>query len=165
MNTGAAAAAALAAPVAAFWAGFKATAHAVDDARLYEAFAFGDSDALADALAQLVLAGRKRATAGLLWAFEAEGKRLPRAGDLSIVTSWGGQPLCVIETLQVDVLPFDQVDAEFAATEGEGDGSLAYWRRAHAEYFARECARLRRTPSDTMPVVCERFALVHARAR
>jgi len=155
------AAAALAAPVAAFWAAFQAATGAVADARFYEAFAFGDSEELAASLAQLVLAGRKRATAGLLWALEAEGKRLPRAGDLSVVTTWAGQPLCVIETLQVDVVPFDQVGAEFAAREGEGDGSLTYWRQAHAEFFARECARLGRTASDAMPVVCERFVVLY----
>ena len=108
-----------------------------------------------------MLDGRKRATAGLLWAFEVERKPLPRPGDLSVVTGWSGQPLCVIETLAVDVVPFDDVTAEFAATEGEGDGSLAYWRQAHTEYFARECARIGRVPSGSMPVVCERFAVVY----
>ncbi|HEY6510735.1 MAG TPA: ASCH domain-containing protein, partial [Burkholderiaceae bacterium] len=53
------------------------------------------------------------------------------------------------------------VTAEFAATEGEGDGSLAFWRQAHAEYFARECAGIGRTPNGDMPVVCERFAVVY----
>ena len=31
------------------------------------------------------------------------------------------------------------------AIEGEGDGSLALWRRAHEAFFARECARIGRT--------------------
>jgi uncharacterized protein YhfF len=144
-----------------FWALFKDAAGAVDDARFYEAFCFGDHEALADSLAELVLSGRKRATAGLLWAYEAEGKRLPRAGDLSVVTDWAGHPLCVIETQAVDVVPFDDVTAEFAATEGEGDGSLEDWRRGHTEFFARECARLGRTPSGSMQVACERFAVVY----
>jgi len=109
-----------------------------------------------------VLDGRKRATAGLLWAFEVERKPLPRPGDLSVVTRWSGQPLCVIETLAVDLVPFDDVTAEFAATEGEGDGSLAFWRQGHTEYFARECARIGRVPSGSMPIVCERFVVVYA---
>jgi len=156
--------AAIAPAIAGFWARFKVARPAADDARFYEAFYFGDHQELADSLAGLVLGGRKRATAALLWAFEVEGKPLPRPGDLSVVTNWAGQPLCVIETLAVDVVPFDDVSAEFAATEGEGDGSLAHWQREHASYFARECARIGRVPDGSMPVVCERFAVVYAPA-
>ena len=151
---------AMAPDIAEFWARFKTAAGEVDDARFYEAFHFGDNEELADSLAQLVLDGRKRATAGLVWAFEAEGKRLPRTGDLSVVTDWPGRPLCVIETRAVDLVPFDDVSAEFAAVEGEGDGSLAHWRQGHTEFFSRECARIGRVPSGTMLVACERFAVV-----
>lgn len=146
---------------AAFWQAFCAAVPGVDDARFYEAFAFGDSAALADELAALVLAGTKRATAGALWTFEAEAKPLPAPGALSIVTTWAGEPLAVIETLSVQVLPFDQVDADFAATEGEGDGSLAFWRAAHRAYFSRECAAAGRVFAEQMPVACERFRLLY----
>ena len=66
--------------------------------------------------------------------------------------------MSVIETKGVEVVLYGEVSAEFAAIEGEGDGSLAYWRRAHWAYFRRECAR---TPSLDVPVVCERFELVY----
>ena len=42
-----------------------------------------------------------------------------QAGRLEIITAFDGTPRCVIETQQVDVVPFDQVSGEFAATEGE----------------------------------------------
>lgn len=144
-----------------FWQGFARATGRADDARFFEAFSFGDSEALADELAALVLQGTKRATAGSVWSAEAEGKRLPRPGDLSIVTNWAGHPVCVIETLQVEVLPFRDVTAGFAAAEGEGDGSLAYWRDAHRAYFSRECDRAGRAFTDEMPVACERFAVVY----
>ncbi len=144
-----------------FWRRFVAVACPVDDTRFYEAFSFGDSPAMADELAALVLRGTKRVTAGSLWSFEAHGKRLPVPGDLSIVTGGSGAPLCIIETRAVDIVPFDEVDAGFAAAEGEGDGSLPYWRDAHRQYFARECARDGREFSGRMPVVCERFDVVY----
>ena len=150
--------------VAAFWSEFSRHVGGVDDASFYEAFHFGDSDALAQELAALVLAGTKRATAGAVWSFEAAGKRLPRPGDLSVVTAWSGQPLAVIRTTRVELMPFDRVTAEFAAVEGEGDGSLDFWRRAHTAYFGRECARVGRVFSVHMPVCCERFELVYAPA-
>jgi uncharacterized protein YhfF len=58
------------------------------------------------------------------------------------------------------VLPFDEVTAEYAAIEGEGDGSLAYWREAHRAFFGRECERIGRQPVDSMPVVCSIFEVV-----
>ena len=96
----------------------------------------------------------------LLWAHERENKPVPRPGDPSIVTDFAGNAVCVIETVRVDIVAFNEVSAEFAATEGEGDGSLAYWRRAHDEFFGRECRRLGRQPAHDMPLVCERFEVV-----
>jgi uncharacterized protein YhfF len=144
-----------------FWADFASTNGEMDDSRFYEAFFFGDGEQLANELAELVLSGVKRATAGAVWWFEAEGKRLPQQGDLSIVTDWSGKPLCVIETQTVEVVPFCEVSAEFAATEGEGDGSLASWQVAHRQYFSRECARAGREFTESMLVACERFAVVY----
>ncbi len=148
------------AALADFWKRFDAQAGGVDSARFYEAFHFGDHEELANALADLVLDGTKRATAGLMASFEREGKPLPRPGDLSVVTDWAGAPLCVIETLRVDVVRFDEVTAAFAAVEGEGDGSLGFWREAHTSAFSRECARLGQVFGESMPVACERFMVV-----
>jgi uncharacterized protein YhfF len=144
-----------------FWNGFARAVGGVDDERFCEAFFFADSEELANELGELVLRGVKRATAGSVWSYAFEGKRLPQPGDLSIVTNWSGQPLCVIETRSVDVVPFNEVDAEFAATEGEGDGSLAFWQQAHRAYFSRECARAGREFTESMLIACERFEVVY----
>jgi len=145
--------------LAAFWRAFAEATGGANEARFTEAFAFGDSEAMADELAALVLQGTKRATASALWAYEAEGEALPRAGDLSIVTDGSGTPRCVIETLSVEVVPFRDVSAAFAATEGEGDGSLAYWRQVHRAFFTRECVAAGREFTESMEVVCERFVV------
>jgi len=147
--------------LSAFWGEFAKATGGADEERFYEAFFFGDSEAMATELAELVLQGTKRATAGALWSYEAEGQRLPQPGDLSIVTDWSGQPLCVIQTQSVEVVPFHEVTAEFAATEGEGDGSLAFWQRAHREFFSRECAAAGKEFTESMQVVCERFSMVY----
>lgn len=146
-----------------FWRAFCATISPDLMPRFYEAFHFADTEAAANELAELALRGTKRATAGLLWAFEAVGTRLPARGDLSVVTDWRGTPVCVIETVDVAIVPFDQVTEQFAATEGEGDGSLRYWREAHWASFTRECQRIGRTPTPEMPVVCEEFRVVYRR--
>jgi len=126
----------------------------------YSAWHFCDNQADADELVELVLAGRKRATAGALWSYEAEDEPLPRAGDFSVITDWSGTARCIIRTVTVEVVAFAAVSEEFAATEGEGDRSLAYWREAHWAAFSRELEASGRAPQPDMPVVCERFEVV-----
>ena len=129
----------------------------------YQIWHFGDSAALARELADLVLHGAKRATAGLLWDAELDSNMMPVLGGHSLVTGHDGTPLLVIQTTRIDIRPYGEVDADFAAAEGEGDGSLAFWREAHWSYFSRRCAALGREPSVDMPVVLERFALIYPR--
>jgi uncharacterized protein YhfF len=125
-----------------------------------DAFAFGDSPALANELAALVQAGRKRATASLPVEFTSVGLPLPAAGDVSIVTLADGAPVAIIELIEVRHVAFQVVEAAFAADEGEGDGSLAWWQAAHRKYFGRVCARLGGEFDETTPVICQRFRLV-----
>jgi uncharacterized protein YhfF len=118
---------------------------------------FGDSAELADELLALVLIGKKTATCGALWQYEAEGAPVPKAGARFIMLDGINRPRCVIETVEVEVKPFDKVDAKFAHDDGEGDQSYAYWREAHETYFRRQGPF-----SPGMLVVCERFRLIEA---
>ncbi len=143
------------------WQAFLASKPEYQATRFYESFFFADSEPVANYLAELVLSGVKRATAALVWGLEAEGKDPPRPGDLSIVTDWSGKAVCVIETVSTEVVPFEEVAAEFAAAEGEGDKTLESWRREHWAYVSRECSRIGREPTARMPVLCERFKVVY----
>lgn len=144
-----------------FWLAFGRSFGATSDPPLEDVFAFGDDPALANHLADLVLAGRKRATAGALWSYKAEGLEPPTPGALSIITRWDGTPACVIEAVDVQVVPFNLVSAEFAAAEGDGDGSLAQWRSTHQAFFERECRAADRQFDEQMPVVCVCFRVVY----
>lgn len=130
------------------------------DLKMPEAWAFGDGAEMADELGALVAAGIKTATASLLWEYEFEGSPLPKPGDLSIILDGHGHPICLIETVAVEVKPFKQVDDQFAFDEGEGDRTLKFWRDAHWRFFSRTCQQIGKELSEEMPVVCERFQLV-----
>lgn len=123
--------------------------------------AFGDSAALSEELLDLIRAGRKRASASLLWAHEAEGESVPRVGDIEVVVDHLGHPALVTRAVEVEVVPFNEVTAVFAAREGEGDRSLDHWRLEHWKFFSRECERIGRTPTKSMPVVCCTFEVLH----
>jgi uncharacterized protein YhfF len=125
-----------------------------------DAWSFGADPALADRLGTLVVKGTKTATSSALWEYEHDRSPLPRVGDLGIVLDGRGAPLCLIETTDVRVRPFDEVPAEFAHAEGEGDRTLATWREAHWEFFSRFLPRIGLEATRGMPLVCERFRVV-----
>lgn len=125
----------------------------------YTAWGFGDTPELRDELGQLVKQGVKTATASLAWEYE-DKTVMPAVGEISITLDGQEQPLSIIETTEIRIAPFNEVDAQFAYDEGEGDRTIDYWRNAHQNYFARVCQRIGRVPSETMPVVFERFRVI-----
>ena len=131
------------------------------DAVMPQAWSFGDNPELSDELLGLVLAGTKTATASLVSEYEAEGVATPVPGDLSIVLDGAGLPGAVIRTTAVSIVPFDEVDAEHAAAEGEGDTSLAQWRQVHEEVWRR--AHGADFDVHAAQVVAEQFELVYPR--
>ncbi len=126
---------------------------------------FGDSDALSEELLALIRQGRKRAGTDLVWAHEFDKIPLCQPGDIEIVVDHRGEPALVMRIVSVSVMPFSEVSAEYAAIEGEGDGSLEFWRRAHRTFFSRECKRIGREPSEAMEVVCNVFEVLHVLPR
>jgi uncharacterized protein YhfF len=63
-------------------------------------------------------------------------------------------------TTEVEVVPFDEVSAEHAHLEGEGDRSLAHWRKVHERLFTEHAAHGHGFSRD-MPVVLQRFAVLY----
>lgn len=146
-----------------FWQTYLATlpAGTQPPATTYTAWPFGDSPEMADELGQLVKTGVKTATCSLCWEYEADSEPVPQVGEVSIILDGRGEPLCIIETIEIEIKPYNEVDAQFAYDEGEGDRSLAYWRAAHWRFFSRSCDRIGRQPAETMPLVCERFRCIY----
>src|SRR5215468_1000890 len=136
----------------AFWAKFlQSRANPSATATLLcEAFRIGDSEQSADEGARLILSGPKTTTSSLLWEYDKLGKPLPLVGSFSIV-----------ETTWLEILQFQEVDADFAVAYGEWGDTLASWRQHAWTYYSKQCGLLGRKPSLQMPLVCERFRVVH----
>jgi len=121
----------------------------------YDSFGFGGDDTpeLRNELAWLVRDGPKRATAGLLDDYEADGDPIPAVGDYFVVTDAAGDAVTIIRTTWLDIVRFVDVDEQFAWDEGEGDRTLGWWREAHARFFAASGHAV----NDDTKVVLERF--------
>ena len=127
------------------------------------AWAFGATPEQADQLLALVLSGTKTAASGALWDYEAQGEQLPTPGALGIVTDGRGVPHALVVTTHVEIVPFDEVSAEHAYLEGEGDRSLATWREVHERSFTEHAVHSHGF-SREMPVVLQRFAVLYSQS-
>lgn len=132
-----------------------------DAPKVYEAWAFGDSKEMADELADLVIKGIKTATASNYVLYELEEEALPHVGLHNVILNGDGEAVAIMETTSVEVIPFDEVTAEQAYLEGEGDRSLAYWREVHEEFYRKELEAIGREFTHKIPIVCERLKLLY----
>jgi len=150
-------------PIEAYWQEFLSTlpADSPYHRKTYVAESWGDNPALADELGALIVQGIKTATCAAVWSWEAEGNPIPKDGYLTLALDGRGEPLCVVETYEITFRKYNEVDADFARAEGEGDLSLEYWREAHKRYFTRVLAKIGKEFSEDMPLVCERFRVIY----
>lgn len=111
----------------------------------YDTFTFGDKP---DELLQLVLRGEKTATSCIY-----RGGELAQAGDISIILDSAGNAQAIIENIKVSIVPFNKIDATFAHKEGEGDKTLASWRKIHKVFW-------KNIKPDTL-LECEEFRLLY----
>lgn len=131
----------------------------LDDAD-YTVEHFGDTAGLADELLDIVLTGRKRATAELVSEFAHRGDPLPRIGSHWIACDSTGAPRIIIRSTALRIGPFASADAAFAFAEGEDDRTLESWQREHRRYWERTSAARGAEWSESEDIVFEYFAVV-----
>jgi hypothetical protein len=106
---------------------------------------------MADDLGQLV---RSVKTAMLrLLGKRIDGDPLTQVGEIGIVVDGAGKPLCIIETTQIEIHPFNGWRDTTKVRE------IAPCLLAHAHWQFSAARSHGREPNTTMPVVCQRFRL------
>ena len=120
-----------------------------------EAFQFGDD---ANALAELVVSGKKTATCSAHILYEIEKELLPYVGQYAIVLDAAERPVAIIQTTDVTIQPMNEVSEEFALAEGEG--TYADWWDIHERFFIELLGSYQLSFSPSMKLVCERFIVV-----
>ncbi|MHB1252482.1 MAG: ASCH domain-containing protein [Acidimicrobiales bacterium] len=126
-------------------------------------FAFPGS--LRDRLVSAILDGRKVTTASLVLEYEIKHETLPCLGQRSIVVDSNNQPVCVIETVEVLIVPLGEVGYQHVMDEGEGHATVSDWRKGHENFWRNEemTASLGGAApilDDSTLVVLERFRVV-----
>jgi len=120
-------------------------------------FELGSKGEMQDRLNALVLAGDKRATAGL-WNedYVLEGEALDEVGERQALLGDDGTLIAIIEVVRVEQVPFAEVTWAFAQEEGEGFTSIDDWRDGHRGYWTGEGVEV----DDDTPIVCVWFEVV-----
>ena len=126
----------------------------IDENPEAETFRFGDSEALCNSILALVRAGKKTATCEAMRAYTEDGDAFPKVGRRDVALNWDGSPALMLETAEVTVRRFDQMDEAFVAAQGEFR-DLAHWREDYRAYFTRNGGF-----SEDMELMCERFRVV-----
>jgi uncharacterized protein YhfF len=141
-----------------FWRGYRDAAGLHHDD--YDVAAFGDGPDMATALAELTVAGIKRATAGLVRQFGPGGEPPPVVGGYVILLDGADRPCAVWRTTEVRIGPLNSVDERFAWDEGEGERTREWWLGAHRRYFERRAAAQGFQMHDEIETMFERFEIV-----
>lgn len=126
--------------------------------KTYEAFQFGADP---NTLAQLVVDGTKTLTCSSLREYQVENEPLPEVGNVSIVLDESDEPKCIIEDTKIYTMKFSDVDDEIAYKEGEGDRSLAYWRKAHLEFFECLYKEIGHEFNEDEEIVVQEFKVIY----
>jgi uncharacterized protein YhfF len=141
-----------------FWRAF--CRHTGLDHDNYVVGSFGDSPKMATALADLVIAGIKRATASLVRDYGDGREPMPKPGDFVMMLDGEGRPRFIWRTTEVTIKPLSEVDKAFAWDEGERDRTRDWWVVAHRRYFGRQASREGFDFDDDILTVFERFEVV-----
>jgi uncharacterized protein YhfF len=123
--------------------------------------------ALRRELTDLVLAGTKTATAGLLVELELDDEEMPVPGMREVLVDADEQYVGIIETTDCRVVRMADVEDQFARDEGEGFADAADWRTAHERFWNAYLEEIRDglgdpgfSLNDETQVICQRFRLV-----
>lgn len=146
-----------------FWQSYLSTLSETDqmNTRTYPVDQFADTPEAATEVGKLVRDSVKTTTSSLVWGLEHIREPLPKVGNIDIIVDGNGEPLCIIELTEVEIKPFNTVDEKFAFEYGEGDRTLAHWLRDTWDFHSRWCIEIGREPSETMPIVFQRFRVLY----
>lgn len=114
-----------------------------------------------DALIRLYRAGKKSAGSGLVADYETAGDPLPKTGDYWILLDSRDRPRFLLKTIRTELNLFGRIPKSVARAEGEGDLSIAHWKKVHARFYYPFLGDWGVDDIDKAVVITEHFEIVH----
>lgn len=113
-----------------------------------------------DSQIAMILSGQKKAIFSALSSYLIDSEPLPLSGECYIVFDRAQNPLCIIETEEVEIVPFNQVTWEMAQKEGE-DNNLEEWKEKQRDYLETEAEIVGFNFTEDLKLVYQTFNVVY----
>lgn len=147
--------------VAAYWERYLAANNLKPEEVTFSGeLAFENTSSVGSEQLAMLLSGKKTASFSAFDAYAINREPLPVVGELYVVVDKAEEPCCIIELVDVQVLPFNAVTWEMAQKEGE-DESLSAWQDKQREYLQEEADICGFPFTDDARVVFEAFRVIY----
>lgn len=128
----------------------------MEDYKNLEKWHFHNNEKDCNYLFDLVLKGIKTATSYL---YLKESDLKPKS-FYSILTNWDNSKEILLKTTKIYKTKFKNVTELHAQKEGEGDKTLAYYKKVHTDFFKNECKNHNLFFNKNTEIVCEEFKIL-----
>ena len=130
-----------------------------EESRYFLPMSIGSAPVHADDGAALILNGTKTLTSSPFWDYP-DGK-IPFVGALGVLLDGSQRPRGIVETTQVEIMPFGVITEEMARAYGEGERTVEWWHRVMGAFYRSSAARHNAILTDDTPLIWEWFTVVH----
>lgn len=113
----------------------------------------GTNGAEADEGAMAILNGTKTLTSSPFWDF-ADGC-IPFVGALSVLLNGSRQPVAIVRTTRIEIMPFNAISDELAFAYGEGERTAVWWRVAMGDEYRRSAIHHGVEFNEEAPIIWE----------
>lgn len=108
----------------------------------------------------LVLLGKRTANFSAFDSYSINREPLPVSGEMYIVENNNGEPKCIIELTDVNVIPFNEISWQLAQRDGENE-NLEEWKEKQRELMEDEAAICGFEFKEDSKIVCEVFKVIY----
>lgn len=122
---------------------------------------FAGTKEITDELLVLYLEGKKTAGSSVVEDFQSAGDSLPALDDYWIYLNSKEEPSLILRTEKIEINNFLKVPERIAIAEGEGDLSLAYWRKVHSEIYSPYLKSWGLKTIEEATIITEFFKIVY----